>query len=204
MRIAAAIDTGSTRNSCALCVLGESVAGPWVPLALREWIPTPGAPLDLRLAVLPEAARIARSWGAQSWGADSFAPGETRIVSMEHNLGVSFVPPDQWEQWRHAFAAINRGQVALAPTGRPDMPDGETLARLRSQLATVRRTPASQGRWQVTLPEVEGAHGDLAVAFARALWHARAADRPAPGAKPLKPLRGASEYAGEVGVIRGW
>jgi hypothetical protein len=204
MNRAAAVDTGSTRNSCALAVIGRSRAGLWVPLALREWIPSAGAPLDLRLVVLPEAAAIARAWGCESWGADSFAPGETRIVSSEKGLAVSFVPSDPWEQWRHAFAVINRGQVTLAATGRSGMPNEETLARLRSQLATVRRSPGSQGKWQITLPEVEGAHGDLAVAFARALWHARAADaesgrgRGQVGSRP----RGRSEYAGEIAPIR--
>lgn len=202
LKRAAAIDPGSTRNSCALAVVGRNRAGLWIPLALREWIPAPGAPIDLRLVVLPEAARIVRAWGCEAWATDSYAPGETRLVSAEHGLAVSFVPNgDTWEQWRHAFAAVNRGQVSLAPTGRPDMPSAEILARLRSQLATVRRTP-SGGKWQVTLPEVEGAHGDLAVAFSRALWLAKAGDQEAPAATAPRP-RGRSEYAAEMHAIRG-
>lgn len=196
----AAIDPGSTRNSCALAVVGKSRAGVWLPLALREWIPAPGAPLDLRLVVLPEAAAIARRWGCDAWATDSFAPGETRIVSAEAGLRVEFVTSDAWDQWRHVFAAMNRGQVALATTGRPELPDGPTLDRLRSQLATVRRTPGSAGKWQVTLPEVEGAHGDLAIAFARALWLAKAADPPPVVSAEPRP-RGRSEYAGEMSAI---
>lgn len=197
----AAIDPGSTRNSCALAVVGRSKAGVWIPLALREWIPSPGNPIDLRLVVLPEAADIARSWGCEAWATDSFAPGEVRIVSAEKGLGVSFVTSDAWDQWRHAFAAMNRGQVSLACSGRTDLPDRETLDRLRAQLATVKRAPGSAGKWQVTLPEVEGAHGDLAIAFARALWLAKAGDAPTIATTAPRP-RGASEYAAEMGLIR--
>jgi hypothetical protein len=202
LKIAAAIDPGSTRNSCALAVVGQNKVGLWVPLALREWIPAPGLPIDLRLVVLPEAARVVKGWGCSSWATDSFAPGETRLVSAEHGLGLSFVPgADTWEQWRHVFAVVGRGQVALSPSGDPRLPSAEVLARLRSQLATVRRTPGSQGKWQITLPEVEGAHGDLAVAFSRALWLARAAEPPEPPEPSPRP-RGRSEYAGEMESIQ--
>jgi hypothetical protein len=197
----AAIDPGSTRNSCALAVVGQNRAGLWLPLALREWIPAPGVPLDLRLAVLPEAASIVRAWGCEAWATDSFASADARIVSSEAGLRVVFVDADAWEQWRHAFAVVNREQVSLAATGRAELPSAEILARLRSQLATVKRTPGSGGRWQITLPEVEGAHGDLAVAFARALWLAKAGDPPPTVAAAPRP-RGRSEYAGEVSPIR--
>lgn len=197
---AAAIDPGSTRNSCAMAVVGQNKAGLWIPLALREWIPAPGIPLDLRLVVFPEAAEIARAWRCDALATDSFASADARLVCAEKELRPVFVDADAWGQWRHAFAAMNRGQVSLAPSGHADLPEREILERLRSQLATVKRVPAS-GRWQVTLPEVEGAHGDLAVAFARAMWLAKAGDIPDRAPAAPRP-RGASEYAAEMGLIR--
>lgn len=198
-RRAAAIDPGSTRNSFALAVVGENSAGIWIPLALREWIPRPGKPLDLRIDVLPEAAEIVLSLGCNAWASDAFASAETRIVSAEKGLRLVFVDADAWEQWRHAFAVVNRGQISLAPTGRTGFPDAPALARARSQLATVRRAPAARGKWEVTLPEVEGAHGDLAVALARALWLAKAGDVVIEA--PVDYYSGASEYAGEFSSL---
>lgn len=55
----AAIDTGAKRNPAALAIVGkwESEEGTmFAPLVLRAWKPKPGAPLDLRLVVLPAMA----------------------------------------------------------------------------------------------------------------------------------------------------
>jgi hypothetical protein len=192
-RIAAALDPGSTRNACALAVMGETGAGIWLPLYLREWVPAPGAPLDLRLRVLPEAATDVLALGCGAWATDAHTPAEVRIVSAELGLGVVFATSDVREHWRHLTAVLARRRFSLLPTGLrrpagPPWPDGEALAELRAQLGRVRREFVADG-WRITIPEVGGLHGDLAVATARALWLARAADVP-PDDTPRQRITG--------------
>lgn len=172
----AALDTGSARNGCALAVFGRA-RGLYIPLALKQWLPRPGIPLDLRLVVLPEAARIVKGLGCDGWGSDSYAISDVKIVASEHGLTTIVPPPEQWETWRHIWTATNRERLALSPTGIDKMPDDETLRTLRSQLASVIRKPGAKGTWNVVIPETDdGLHGDLAMAAARSLWMARAAD----------------------------
>jgi hypothetical protein len=198
--IVAALDPASTKNACALAVLGRSRSGVWLPLHLREWVPSPGAPLDLRLHVLPEAAADLRALGGTSWATDAHAPAEVRIVSTEHGIGATFATSDVREHWRHLAAVLARRQLSLAPTGHtrthgPAWPDAEALRELREQIGRVRREYVGDA-WRVTIPEIGGLHGDLAVAVARALWLARAADADfAPTVKvDVNRLGGRSRY----------
>lgn len=176
MLISAALDTGSSSNACALAISGRRDDGIWIPLALRQWIPSPGLPLDLRLRVLPEAARAMRTWGATAWATDSYAIDQVKLVGYKYEIQTVPATSDQWQHWRHSLAVLSRGRCALGWSGDPELPSEEDLAALRSQLATVMRKPAGQGKWAITLPEIGGLHGDLAVAWARSLWLARAAD----------------------------
>lgn len=176
MLTSAGIDPGSSSNAFALAINGLRADGIWIPLALREWIPAPGMPLDLRLRVLPEAVAIMRRWGATSWATDSHAIADVRLAGYENEIQTIVATSDQWQHWRHSLIALGRGQCALGPSGDPTLPSDEALAALRSQLGTVMRKPAAQGKWSITLPEIGGLHGDLAVAWARSLWLARAGD----------------------------
>lgn len=193
MRVAA-LDPASSKNACALAILGRTTAGIWVPLHLREWIPTPGEPLDLRLKVLPEAARDMKALGVTRWATDPHASTEVLLVSREHGIQYVQATSNVREHWRHLASVLARRQLALAPTGLqrrdgPSWPDAETLRDLRSQLGRVKREFIDDG-WRVTIPEVGGLHGDLGVAVARALWLAKAGDvAPRPDTRRFDPLR---------------
>lgn len=195
-----ALDTGSAKNACALAGFERSTAGIYFPIVLQEWTPSPGAPLDLRLVVLPEAMRTVQALRGEAIGSDAYAISDVKLCAAEAGLQVSVPPTDSWELFRHIWAINNRAKLALAPTGRPGMPDAEALQTLRSQLGTVQRKPGAQGKWIVTIPETEGLHGDLCVAAARALWMARAAD--ADSSTPVKRHRGPSSYADEMSSLR--
>lgn len=171
-----ALDTGSAKNACALAGFERSAAGLYFPIVLREWRPSPGRPLDLRLVVLPEAMRIITALKGEAVGSDTYSISDVKICAAEAGLQVVVPPSDSWDLFRHIWTVTNRSKLALAPTGRTDRPDAETLQALRAQLGTVQRRPGAQGKWIVTLPEIEGLHGDLAVAAARSLWMAKAAD----------------------------
>ena len=97
---------------------------------------------------------------------------------------------DSPEHWRHLIAVCARGLHALGPSTRVAP---EQIEELAAQLAAVQEA-FENGRRVIRIPEVGGLHGDLATAYARAFWHARAAD--AQLDEPVNYYRGASEYAG--------
>lgn len=178
--IFAAADPGSTRNACAVAAVARSRSGIWIPVYLREWIPTPGAPLDLRLRVLPEACADLMALGCARLATDAHASADVRLACKDAGMAVVFATSDAREHWRHVAAVIGRRQLSLAPTGLrrakgPPWPDEDDLKELRAQLGRVRRELVADG-WRITIPEVGGLHGDEAVALARSLWLAKAAD----------------------------
>ncbi len=178
------IDPGSASNAFALAGVERLPSGMFCPIMLREWIPRPGAPLDIRMHEGQEAAHLVRALGGEIWATDAYAISDVRIVSAERGLRVIVETSDVAEQWRHTGAALARGRLALAPRRGPAAlaPDGrpwvdpDDLAAVVTQLRTVTKEPGEQGKIRVRIPEREGLHGDLARALARALWLARAAD----------------------------
>ncbi len=195
----AAIDPGASRNACGVVAIDRDRAGNWAPIYLRELRPQPGRPLDLRNELVP-IARELRALGCMSWATDGWAPHDVQHAGADGGIGTVQATSKLSEQWRHLLAICARGRHALGPSRHVSE---EMLEELASQLGMVRETFES-GHRTIKIAEVGGLHGDLASAYARAYWHARAADLAEVDAKPPRQLRGASEYAAEVGVIRDW
>lgn len=133
-----------------------------------------------------------------TWATDGWAPHDVLHAGAEGGIGTVQATTNLPEQWRHLLAICARGQHALGPS--PRIAD-ELLEELASQLATVEEAFVN-GKRTVRIPEVGTSHGDLASAYARAFWHARAADVDADRAKSVKRYRGASSYAGEISPLR--
>jgi hypothetical protein len=154
--------------------------------------------LDLRNELVP-IARELRALGCASWATDGWAPHDVQHAGSDGGLSTVQATSKLAEQWRHLLAICARGKHALGPSRR--IPE-EMLEELASQLGMVREV-FENGHRTIKIPEVGGLHGDLASAYARAFWHARAADL-VTAAPKAKPLHGRSEYAAEVGPIRGY
>lgn len=159
-----ALDPGSRRNAFALAIVrrvwtGEAFA--FAPVILRQWVPAPGAPLDLRLVVLPEAAKIARAYRCDTWITDAHALTEVEIVGAEHGIAtVCRAEGEAYEaEGRPVRDALHRGQVSLAGCEGAD--------ELQAQLRGVRSRLAG-GRQVMTWPESGDLHGDLARAWVSA------------------------------------
>lgn len=159
-----AIDPGTRRNAFALAIVRRIWTGAafsFAPLALRQWIPAPGAPLDLRLVVLPEAAKLARSFGCDTWITDAHALTDVEIVGAEH--GIATIVRAEGEAFeregRPVRDGLHRGQVALAGC--------EGVEELIAQLRGV-RSKLTGGRQVMTWPESGDLHGDLARAWVSA------------------------------------
>lgn len=169
----AAIDPGASRNACGIVAIDRDSAGNWAPIYLREIRPSPGRPLDLR-NLLIEPARELRALGCESWATDGWAAHDVMHAGIDGGLSTVQTTSNLPEQWRHLLAVCARGTHALGPSVRVS---DEMLLELASQLAMVQEV-FENGRRTVRIPEVGGLHGDLASAYARAFWHARAADAP--------------------------
>jgi hypothetical protein len=175
----------------AVAVIERDRAGSWAPLFLKEVRPPPGYPLDLRNVLIP-IAREVRTLGCESWASDGFAPHDVMHAGLDGGLSTAYVGSDLLEQWRHLLAISARGQHALGPSPRIADDDLEALA---SQLGTVEEVFVN-GRRTVRIQEIGSSHGDLASAYSRAFWHAKAADYVEPPTVPFDPLRygGRSRY----------
>lgn len=159
-----AIDPGSRRNAFALAIVRRIWTGDgfsFAPVVLRQWIPTPGAPLDLRLVVLPEAAKIARAHRCETWITDAHALTDVEIVGAEH--GIATIVRAEGEAFeregRPVRDGLHRGQVSIGGCEGAD----ELLAQLRGV-----RTKLTGGRQIMTWPESGDLHGDLARAWVSA------------------------------------
>lgn len=198
----AGIDPGAARNSLAATAIDRDARGLWAPIYLREVRPPPGRPLDLRNDLVP-IARELRALGCESWASDGFAPHDVLHAGLDGGLSTVYCGSDVLEQWRHLLAIAARGQHALGPSPRIAPDDVDALA---SQLATVEEVFVN-GRRTIRIPEVGTSHGDLASAYGRAFWHARAADYVEPSTVKFDPSRygGRSRYSvGIAGTTRAW
>jgi hypothetical protein len=191
----AAIDPGASRNACGVVAIDRDRRGMWAPIYLRELRPEPGRPLDLRNELVP-IARELRALGCESWATDGWAPHDVLHAGIDGGIATVQTTSKLSEQWRHLLAICARGQHALGASKRVA---DEELEELASQLGMVREV-FENGHRTIKIAEVGGLHGDLASAYARAFWHARAADFKA--APPAPRPRGRSEYGGEVSLIR--
>lgn len=186
----AAIDPGASRNACGVVAIDRDRRGMWAPIYLRELRPEPGRPLDLRNELVP-IARELRALGCESWATDGWAPHDVLHAGAEGGLATVQATSKLSEQWRHLLAICARGQHALGTSRRVA---DEELEELASQLGMVREV-FENGHRTIKIAEVGGLHGDLASAYARAFWHARAADYQAATAERHS---GRSEYACEI------
>lgn len=164
----AGIDTGSKRNAFALAIVKRiELDDGWVfiPVFLKEWIPSPGNPLDLRNDVLPEAARICKRYNCDSWWTDAYAGDQVEIVGNKRDIATIYVSSDPYtECYRDARNAIYRGQVPLSGCKGCD--------ELVKQLKRVTQAHGDGGRIKIMIPADGALHGDLGVAFIRALGNA--------------------------------
>lgn len=167
----AGVDPGASRNALAVAVIDRDLLGRWAPIYLRELRPRPGLPLDIRNELVPIAIEV-RSLGCASWASDGWAKHDVIHAGMDGGLSFVQSEKDSPEHWRHLLAVCSRGLHALGPSERVATED---LEELLSQLAAVQEA-FENGRKTIRIPEVGGLHGDLATAYARAYWHARAAD----------------------------
>ena len=190
----AAIDPGASRNACGVVAIDRDRRGMWAPIYLRELRPKPGRPLDLRNELVPIASEL-RLLGCESWATDGWAPHDVLHAGNDGGIATVQATSKLPEQWRHLLAICARGQHAIGPSRRVA---DEDLEELVSQLGMVREV-FENGHKTIKIVEVGGLHGDLASAYARAFWHARAADYE-PTAYAERH-RGRSEYASEVASL---
>lgn len=171
----AALDPGASVNALAVAAVARTPAGVWVPVYLAEESGASGRPLDLRNVLVPHASAL-RAIGCSAWLSDGWAAHD--VIHAGREGGLATLPPtggELWEQWRHSMALAARGAWSFAPHRRLAREQWPLLDVLTEQLATVLESLRA-GRRTVLVPEVGASHGDLAVAFNRALLHARAAD----------------------------
>lgn len=185
-RRAAAIDPATSQNAFALAI-GEERGNVWVPLVLKEWRGSTGSPLDLRNREGREAAEIVRKYGLTSWASDIYAWADFWHVSQEFGLRLVLETGDLIDTVSHLRRLTHEQRMILASD------DPEVDARcvdLVKELGGIREHRKG-GKVSVTLESVESRHSDLARAWWRMLWLAKAADPPA---ADMPSTFGASQY----------
>jgi hypothetical protein len=184
----AALDPGSRRNACALAIVRRIDVGSsrrfWQPVVLREWIPTPGRPLDLREVVLPEAARLCQALGVVRWVSDAHALTDVEIVGAEHGISTRCrAEGDAHEaEYRPVRDALHRGECPL--TGC------HGASELVRQLRLVRSVAGQLGHTRIVVADDGPLHGDLQRAYVSACADAGAgAPRASTGGIKTLPSR---------------
>lgn len=159
----AALDTGSKRNACALSIVERIETPEGVRIVRRfgqQWIPSPGSPLDLRLVVLPEAARTCQRFGCEAWITDAHAGDQVELVAAQYGIATTYTGPDPFGEFYRPFRdGLHRGEVILCGNGK------EEVGR---QLKQVRSAPRDGGGTKIVIPEEGDMHGDEGVSFVRA------------------------------------
>ncbi len=180
----AAIDTGAKRNPSALCIVERVKIGTryqWRPVVLREWRRTKGGlPLDLRMVVLPQMARILREYGCVSWWSDGWGGDVVELVGAEHGIETKYVSTST--ATRDIYEPLD---VALGQTPCPVALNGcDNIDAAVAQLRQVKR--ANDG--SAVVPHDGADHGELGQVLARALAHA--------GVGTMPPDENASKFVG--------
>lgn len=170
-RRAAAIDPGTSQNSFALAI-GEERGGVWRPVYLREWRGSPGAPLDLRLKEGPAAARIVRDHGLDSWATDIHGWSDIQLVSKEHDLSPELDNHPLDATFQHSRRVLHEERMSLW-SDDPEL--DELCAQLEEEMRGVIEK-RSGGKVTIVMPTEGRRHADLARAWIRCLWHARAGE----------------------------
>lgn len=197
----AAIDPGSRNNAFAIAIvrkvcvstaarLSAQLSGRplpatvYLPVVLREWIPTPGYPLDLRMVVLPEAAAICEAHGVTRWVTDAHALTDVEIVGAEHGISTRCrAEGEAYElEYRPVRDALHRGELSLSGC------DG--VAELARQLRMVRSAAGNAGHIRMIHPEDGALHGDLQRAYVSACADAGAGAPEPPTGSGITTLPG--------------
>ena len=193
----ASLDPGSRSNACALAIVRrvEHARGwRWVPVLLREWRPTPGHPLDLRMRTLPEAARLCRARGVDLWVTDVHALTDVEIVGAEHGIATRCRAEGNAfeDEYRPVRDAVHRGETPLAGC--------EGAAELARQLGLVRSIPGDKGHVRIVVQDDGLLHGDLQRAWVSACAEAGAGtlreDDPSTGIATLPSKYGSVDPRG--------
>jgi hypothetical protein len=132
------------------------------PVFLKEWIPEPGAPLDLDRIQIPEAATICKKYKVETWITDAYYGTSVELRGSERNISTRYCSSDPFtEVYDPVRRGVTRGTVCLSGC--------ENAAEAARQLRLVKSAPADGGRIKIIVPHEGKLHGDLGVALARAL-----------------------------------
>lgn len=183
-----AIDPGSRRNaaSCVIVQRRETAEGVRYPTVYeREWIPAPGAPLDLRKVVFPAMAKEARARGCAGWVTDVHALTDAEIVGAEYGLSTRCrAEGDAFRlEYQPVRDALHRGELPLGAS-----------PEIVKQLRTVKSAPRDGGGTRMIIPADGDLHGDLGRAYVSACAEAGAGAAEETGDDDFESLP--SRYAG--------
>lgn len=192
MRLGAGFDPAVTLNACALAIVGEVRPRVWAPLALRTWQGRRGAPLDIRNIAAPEAIEMVKKSGLHEWMSDLFAFHDVELASRDAGIVARRDDADLMISFGTTRALLHdaSGPRLILRSDDPEL--DELCGVVAKQLATI-LLKRRGGSAEIVIPTIGGAHGDLARALVRALWHARAADEATGKFRPI--VGGASPYA---------
>lgn len=159
-----AADLGFRSDSSAAAVV-RAVGRRFVLVDYLEQRPTAGKPLQPSVVLGAIAKLAVRHQCGAVWS--DFHYSETAKEELAKNsVGLSLGPAGatgKVEVWTTARALILEGRVFT-----PNVPG------LLAQLKLVRSKPTAGGGLSIEQPRRAGSHGDLAAAFALALWAANA------------------------------
>lgn len=174
-----AIDTGVSRNACALA-RGERTRGGMWRVDVWSWQGTTGNPLRIETVVAPAVSKMLLADGAEKIAADSWY-----LPELRRGLGDRITVRVQGGKLRdvywpaHYLVHHAEPRLYVEPVGhvwtvdgwQPDPRAGE---RVVAGLNAVERRSVG-GEQIVSLPEIGRSHHDEAVAVMRMLWDADAA-----------------------------
>jgi hypothetical protein len=160
--VVCAFDLGF-RNDASAAAVVRRVGDGYTLIGHMEQRPRKGAPL-VPGAVLADVAALCKRHGCARAVGDGFYAETSREVLSKHRIGFELAPMG-------ASGKLQVWQVAkeLVLSGRAITPN---ITSLLAQLKLVRSKPLSGGSVSIEQPRKAGSHGDLAAAFALALWAA--------------------------------
>lgn len=177
-----AIDTGVSRNGCALARVERSRGGIW-DARVWSWQGSTGAPLRIEAVVGPEVARLLGVDGASLLHADGYEVQQLRR-GVGDSIQVKVKGGDLVKEYGPAkrLAEAADPRLYVHPVGHVWTPRGweddpRAGERVADGIKAVERRMVG-GKLVVSLPEFGNSHHDEAVAVMRALA-AAGADREA-------------------------